>query len=224
MTAVLKGAQYGGELGAVLGPEGEVVGAGIGGLAGLAATLGQFARGEHKDPEREPLIHHAAPPNVFQTGIRQRRPPPPVAGRAVPPPVVTPPLTPQERIDNRGLPKRIAGGLAGAAAVLGTGAVATAVRNPSQTLPDVPDSDPGGQSSPSNESGTHGADPVITPPTPAPSVSVNPAPTPQQAQSSGSTDSSRYVGNYRTPLVPGRQFNYVTATRYAEGDTLASMY
>jgi hypothetical protein len=86
--SALKGLEFGGRIGAAFGPEGEVVGAGVGGLLGLATAIGGSLRS--RDPgtheEKQSLIsrdtfessrgiariHHSS--DGGSATIRQRRP------------------------------------------------------------------------------------------------------------------------------------------------------
>lgn len=240
MASILKGGEIGAEIGAALGPEGEIVGAGVGGLAGLAASIGRVIRNE-PDPEQQPLLRRPAPRNIFGSsptgaaGLRQR-PPPIVAGRERNPasdpdimidiplsPVRGPPDTFQPRrplSDVRNLPKKIGVGAAVGAAIAGTIGVATSGGHhysfPHETLPpDTP------VNQPEIPVSTPAQDPAITPET-----VINPE-TPVSQQKPifsplSTADYRGYIGNYRLP-VAGRH-DFITWTKFTEGNTIASQY
>lgn len=241
MASVFKGAQIGGRIGEFLGPEGEVVGAGIGGLVGLGATIGRIIRNEPSTTEeRRPLV----PRNVFQTSptgtseIRQRRPTEPVGGRTqdepeeklhdVPLNEQQPRRPLQESIDNRNIAQKTATAVGIGTAIAGTAAVANMAGVPGENIKkSLPEKTVDTPTTIPPEVSTRPVVAGVAPPEKAfPDNPDNPLAGPSSVdpftQEKIISPSSRKFINYRLPV--GGRHDFIAWTKATENNTLASAY
>lgn len=214
----------GAAIGSLFGPEGEVIGAGVAGLAGLATAISHALRDPPSEPhERQSLIRPNGLSGREVPGLRQRNVP-----RIIDPNISRDPNTPPQPRPVR--PVRMPRPSTGTIAKVAAAGVATAATSAGLLSTQVP----GGTTLPQTTTpgtttpGTTTVPPPVQNPTTSTTISTpakqgkdEPKPNPNPITRLPPPVVGYPRGNYRLPAY-GR-FNFVTWDRYTMGNALGSL-